>query len=146
MVRDFLRDRAIRRLGLAAAVAVGLALPARADTAAAPDNGPCASMAKELVSQIEEMKKTRAAGNQLRAPVDPKVGDVHVFDQLAARGNGTREALARERRQADTLNDMLPALGCPKVDIDAELKKPLNPALLPKTDSGSRKKHKKKLF
>jgi len=146
MVRMVLRGRMIGRLGIATIAAIGFAAAARADTPAVTDDGPCAAMTREVNAQIEEMKRSRAAANQLKAPVDPKAGDVHIFDELAAQSRGNRDLLSRERRQVDTLNDMLPALGCTKVDIDRELKKPLDPSIPPRKENTSGKKHKKKEF
>jgi hypothetical protein len=88
------------------------------------------------------MKQTRSGANKLKPPPKSDATDINIFGTDTPKDN-TDQVLARQRRQADSLNELLPALGCKTVDIDSELKRPPNPALLP-AKSKHTKKHKKK--
>jgi len=123
------RNRRAARAAAALAVAAvaGGTLSARAESPD-PQNATCAAMISDLESQIEQMKKT--------------AGEAQSFTPPA----GLKEKLARERREADELNEMFPALGCAKLDIDGELKKPAKPELLRSAPARSGKKHKRKVF
>ena len=93
------------------------------------DGGACAAITRDLKGQIETIKELNAhTGNVFNAnskkhgkPEDPQ------------------KAASRAREQAETLNAMLPGMGCERLDIDHELTLPENQALLPATQKSSKK-------
>ena len=78
----------------------------------ADESDTCSAVTRDLRSQVEEIKRLNAAPPALVVPTNPaKKHQPEAPTQIAA----------RDRVQADTLNDMLPAMGCARVDIDQEL-------------------------
>lgn len=142
--------RSLVLAGVLASAAVGLCAPGvRAGTNAnANENEPCASLVRTLETQIETIKQLQLPDSGMQDFSKKRTKETdrqHRLDratEFAAPTNAAdaRLALTRERQQADTLNGMLPGFGCNALDIDAELQKPQNPSLLPK--SGGTKKHK----
>jgi hypothetical protein len=123
---------------------------AHAGPAIANQNEPCASLVKTLEAQIETIKLlTRHPQAGLQNLPKQKIKDhgkhgldVNVdFPDNARAVTEARQAAAREREQADSLNGMLPGFGCSALDIDAELKKPENPKLLPESATAKKKSH-----
>jgi hypothetical protein len=105
----------------------------RADSSTPVDT--CAAVTNDLRGQSETIKQLNASpGGALRS--EKKKGVPPESPQSIA---------ARERGQVDVLNQMLPGMGCPRLDIDYELTQPLNEALLPPAPKKI-KKHKKKIY
>jgi hypothetical protein len=125
-----------RKLALSMAlVAVAYGLPpskTRAGEPAPVDT--CAAVTNDLRGQIETIKKLNASpAGALRS------------EKKGVPPESPQSIAARERGQVDVLNQMLPGMGCPRLDIDYELTQPLNQALLPPAPKKI-KKHKKKLY
>lgn len=101
------------------------------ETANANQIETCAVVTKDLRSQIEEIKRLNRApaSTVTRVEKHPK--------------ESPRAIAARNRVEADALNDMLPGMGCKRLDIDQELKAPPDPSLLPPASS-ARATHNKK--
>lgn len=111
---------------------VFLSALARVNVSRADESDTCSAVTRDLRGQIEEIKSLNAAPPTL-APANPsKKHQPEAPPQIAA----------RDRVQADMLNDMLPGMGCPRLDIDQELKQPANPSLLPAKVPPKHKKQK----
>lgn len=95
----------------------------------------CAAVTNDLRGQIETIKKLNAS----------PPGALRGEKKKGAPLESPQSIAARERGQVDVLNQMLPGMGCPRLDIDYELTQPLNQALLPPAPKKI-KKHKKKLY
>jgi hypothetical protein len=105
---------------------------ARIDVSRADESDTCSAVTRDLRGQIEEIKSLNAAPPTL-APANPS---------KKHQPEAPTQTAARDRVQADMLNDMLPGMGCPRLDIDQELKQPANPSLLPAKASAKHKKQK----
>lgn len=101
----------------------------------APTTDTCAAVTRDLRGQIETIKKLNAS----------PAGTLRSEKKKGAPLESPQNIAARERGQVDVLNQMLPGMGCPRLDIDYELTQPLNQALLPPAPKKI-KKHKKKLY
>ena len=111
----------------------GLTGLARSSVTRADESDTCSAVTRDLRGQIEEIKRLNAALPILVAPASPS--KKHQPEAPA-------QVAARDRVQADTLNDMLPAMGCARLDIDQELKEPLDTSLLPAKAPPKHKKQK----
>lgn len=99
-----------------------------------PDSGACAVVVADLRGQIEAIKELKA----------DSAGKLQGFPGKRRLPEAPDHIAAREREQANALNAMLPGMGCPRVDIDAELAQPLDRALhdpAPKASKKHRKHH-----
>ena len=116
-----------------ALVAVAYGLSPQKSHAESTDT--CAAVTNDLRGQIETIKKLNASS----------AGALRSGKKRGASPESPQSIAARERGQVDVLNQMLPGMGCPRLDIDYELTQPLNQALLPPPPKKI-KKHKKKLY
>jgi hypothetical protein len=123
-----------RGLALAGAMGIAICLSSAGLRAEQPglQNAPCAAVAKDLHGQIETIKllKDKASDG---LPQFSRAGK-------GAKSEDPQTVLVRARQQAEALNQMLPGLGCERIDIDYEMTQPLNRALLP-PHSAKTKKH-----
>lgn len=111
---------------------VFLSASAWIDVSRADEVDMCSAVTRDLRTQIEEIKTLNAAPPTLTPPANPsKKHQPEAPTQIAA----------RDRTQADMLNDMLPGMGCQRLDIDQELKRPADPSLLPAKVPQKHKKH-----
>lgn len=146
--------RSLRLSAALVSAACGLCfaqVSARAE--AANERDPCAVVTRTVLAQIETIKHLKRHPDtslQDFPRTQGKKHGKHDYPEGNAGYDGTRqvapsnrerqEVLARERRQAEALNGMLPGFGCAALDIDAELTKPENPDLLEKSEK-TRKPH-----
>lgn len=111
-------------------IAVCLFSSALGIAARAAESDTCGAVTRDLRGQIEVIKRLKVqSGDSLttsrKHPAEPP-------QQIAA----------RDREQAEVLNQMLPAMGCASLDIEQELAKPADQALLPAAAPKKHKKHK----
>ena len=110
-----------------AAIECGLSPSMLKGAPTSPETDACAVATRDLRGQIETIKASAVTSGK-RTLADRE------SPQIIA---------ARDREQADALNQMLPGMGCQRLDIDYELSQPLNAAWLPAPSNNS-KRHKKK--
>lgn len=124
------------RVLLAASAAVACSLSSTPLSAAPPaEGGACAAITKDLQGQIETLKA-------LKAHPDNGFKQFSSTKKHPEKPEDPQKGLSRERERVETLNTMLPGMGCPRLDIDYELAQPLNQALLPESPKSSKKHHK----
>ncbi len=126
--------RSFVRSGALAAAVCGLSSGLTHAETPLHESEACALVVRDLKGQIERMKLLKAQ----RPPPS--------FDSPAKKHRAPESPqaiLARDREQANALNDMLPGMGCARLDIDRELAQPLNAALLPPAPTTAGKSHKR---
>lgn len=119
------RVRTTALVGLAVCLSSALGMAAQA-----AESDTCAAVTRDLRGQIEVIKqlKTQSASpltTSHKHPAEPP-----------------QKIAARDRVEAEELNRMLPAMGCASLDIEQELVKPVDQALLPPAAPKKHKKHK----
>ncbi len=106
----------------------------------ASESPACLAIVKDLKGQIETIKVLKAHPDTgfrtFEIPIDSK-----SKAKKRTQAEDPRKILSRDREQAEALNAMLPGLGCSRLDIDYELKQPINEALIPPAPKGTKKHH-----
>ncbi len=123
------------RVLLAASAAVACSLSSTPRAAPPSEGGACAAITRDLLGQIETLK-------ELKAHPDNGFKEFSSTKKHPEKPEDPQKELSRERERIETLNIMLPGMGCPRLDIDHELAQPLNQALLPPASKDSKKHHK----